>query len=307
MRNDMKRAVITGATGAIGTALINELISNGVEVLVVTRRESKRNGVLPVHPLVKTVFCPLEEIASLEGDGSPYDVFYHFAWGGTTGKARNDMYLQNLNVRYALDAVKAAKALGCRTFIGAGSQAEYGRTKERMTPQTPVFPETGYGMAKLCAGQMTRELAHSLGLRHIWTRVLSVYGENDGESSMVSSTVKKLKGGERPVFTSGSQSWDYLYSGDAARAFYLLGEKGIDGKTYVVASGKDMPLRNYIEILRDVVSPGAELGFGEYKTETEPLGIRADISELTLDTGFAPSVDFAEGIRRISEKYDPEQ
>lgn len=304
MRIDMKRAVITGATGAIGTALIAELTGNGTEVMVVTRRESKRNGVIPVHPLVKVVFCPLEEIASLEGDGRACDVFYHFAWSGTTGKARNDMYLQNLNVRYALDAVKAAKALGCNTFIGAGSQAEYGRTKERMSPQTPVFPENGYGMAKLCAGLMTKELAHSLGLKHIWTRVLSVYGENDVESSMIYSTVKKLKLGERPVFTSGEQIWDYLYSGDAARAFRLLGEKGKDGKTYVVASGKEMKLKNYIEILRDVVAPGAELGFGEYNTGTEPISIRADISELTLDTDFSPSVDFADGIRRISEKID---
>ena len=65
------------------------------------------------------------------------------------------MELQNNNVKYALQAVKAAKELGCTRFVGAGSQAEYGRVEGTLTPDTPAFPENGYGIAKLCAGQMT--------------------------------------------------------------------------------------------------------------------------------------------------------
>ena len=85
--------------------------------------------------------------------GKDWDVFFHFAWLGTTGAARNDMYLQNQNVRYALDAVAAAKRFGCHAFIGAGSQAEYGQVEGLLTPETPAFPEMGYGIGKLCAGQ----------------------------------------------------------------------------------------------------------------------------------------------------------
>lgn len=221
---------------------------------------------------------------------------------GTTGAARNDMYLQNQNVRYALDAVGAAKRFGCHTFIGAGSQAEYGRVEGVLKPDTPVFPEMGYGIAKLCAGQMTREHAYRLGMKHIWVRILSVYGQNDGAQSMVMSTINKLKSGEVPQFTKGEQMWDYLYSGDAARAFRLVGEEGIDGKTYVLGSGQAHPLAEYIKIIQDVVSPNGQIELGAIPyAPKQVMYLQADITELNKDTGFVPEMDFATGINKILE------
>lgn len=297
----MKRAIVTGATGAIGTALIKDLINNHIEVLVLCRKDSARNKNVPVDPLVKMVYCDLTELSEIKNlTDKSYDVFYHFAWMGTTGTARNDMYLQNQNVRYALDAVGAAKRFGCTTFIGAGSQAEYGRVEGTLKPDTPTFPEIGYGIAKLCAGQMTRVYAHQLGMRHIWTRILSVYGPSDGEQSMVMTTIKKLQTGEVPQFTKGEQIWDYLFSKDAGRAFRLIGEKGKDGKTYVLGSGQAHPLAEYIKIIRDVVRPNSRLELGAIPyTPKQVMFLQADITELNKDTGFVPEVDFVSGIKDI--------
>lgn len=300
----MKRAIVTGATGAVGTALVNELIANNVEVLVFCRKDSIRNENIPVNSLVKTLYCDLKDLSNIQNTtGKNYDVFYHFAWMGTTGKMRNDMYLQNENVRYALDAVGVAQRFGCHTFIGAGSQAEYGRVEGILKPDTPAFPETGYGIAKLCAGQMTREFAHQLGMKHIWVRILSIYGPNDGAQSMVMSTINKLKVGEVPRFTKGEQMWDYLYSGDAARAFQLIGEKGIDGKAYVLGSGVARPLAEYIEDIRKIVNPHVEIKLGAIPyVEKQVMYLCADISELTTDVGWRAEKIFEDGIASILEK-----
>ncbi len=297
----MKRAVITGATGAIGTALIKELIKQNIEVLVLCREGSERNENIPVSKLVAKKYCDLEQLCSVENDtGKEYDVFYHFAWAGTTGNARNDMFLQNLNVKYALDAVNAAKRFGCKMFIGAGSQAEYGRVEGVLKPDTPTNPETGYGIAKLCAGQMTRQLALQNGLNHIWVRVLSVYGPNDTPNSMVMSTINKLKQNLVPEFTKGEQMWDYLYSGDAARAFYLLGEKGKDGKTYVLGNGKAQPLKEYIKTIQAVVNPDCEIKLGAIPyAAKQVMHLEADISDLKRDVGFETNVEFKDGIKLI--------
>lgn len=297
----MKRAIITGATGAIGTALIKELIDKGVEILVFTREQSKRNQNIPIHPLVQIITCALEDLGKIQNDmGKDYDVFYHLAWSGASGAGRDDMYKQNLNVQYALDAVGAAKRFGCSTFIGIGSQAEYGRTESPLTPETPVFPEMGYGYAKLCAGQMTRDYALQLGLRHIWVRVLSIYGPNDGEGSMVMSAINKFRQGIVPEFTKGEQVWDYLYSEDAAQALYMLAEKGVNAKIYVLGSGKTRKLREYIEEIRDIVAPEMEPKFGTipYK-ETQVMYLCADIIELKKDIGWEAKTSFREGIYEI--------
>lgn len=297
----MKRAIVTGATGAVGTALIKELINNNIEVLVFCREGSARNANIPVNPLVQTLYCDLTELSQVENlTGKTYDVFYHFAWMGTTGDARNDMYLQNQNVRYALDAVGVAKRFGCKRFIGAGSQAEYGRHEGLLKADTPTFPEMGYGYAKLCAGQMTRDYSHQLDMEHNWIRILSVYGPNDGAQSMVMSTINKLQNGEVPQLTKGEQMWDYLYSEDAARAFRLVGEKGINGKTYVLGSGKARPLADYIKIIRDEINPYAEINLGVVPyAPMQVMYLKADIEELRKDTGFEPTMKFEDGIKAI--------
>lgn len=300
----MKRAILTGATGAVGTALIEELVSHNVEVLVFCREGSRRNAQIPEHKLVTKKYCSLSELATVQNNtGKDYDCFYHFAWEGTTGTARNDMYLQNQNVKYALDAVAAAKRFGCHTFIGAGSQAEYGRVEGMLKPDTPTFPEMGYGIGKLCAGQMTREYAHQLGMKHIWTRILSVYGPNDGAQSMVMSTINKLKNGEVPQSTKGEQMWDYLYSGDAAEAFRLLGERGVDGKIYVLGSGNAHPLAEYIKDIRNVINPNAEINLGAIPySERQVMHLQADTMSLEQDLGWKSTTSFREGIRRIVER-----
>ncbi|MBE6546424.1 MAG: NAD(P)-dependent oxidoreductase [Ruminococcaceae bacterium] len=300
------KAVISGATGAIGMALIRTLVERGDSVLVLCRGDSPRGDRIPTHPLVTKAVCGLSDMKAFAPTaGKTYDVFFHFAWAGTTGAARNDMPLQNDNVRYTLDAVDLAERMGCHTFVGAGSQAEYGRVEGRLSAETPAFPENGYGMAKLCAGQMSRVMCEAKGLRHLWARILSVYGPYDGVGSMVMSTLKKLKEGEKPSFTAGEQIWDYLYCDDAAAALIAMAERGVHGKVYCLGSGDPRPLKDYITAIRDAAAPGAALGLGEVPySDKQVMYLCADITELTADTGFVPKVSFDEGIAKTVAWYN---
>ena len=209
------RVIITGPTGAIGMALIQKCIRSKVHVIAICHKNSKRNqNILSLSgcgEYVQLVEADLQKLLEIEQEISGNaDVFYHLAWMGTTGIARNDMYLQNQNVKSTLDAVQLAKRVGCRVFIGAGSQAEYGRIEGKLCADTPTFPENGYGMAKLCAGQMSRALCEELGIKHIWVRVLSVYGPYDNENSMITGTINKLLKGEHAGFTKGEDLGYFL-------------------------------------------------------------------------------------------------
>lgn len=96
--------------------------------------------------------------------------------------------------------------------------------------------------------------------------------------------------------------WDYLYSKDAGKAFYLLGEKGINGKVYCIGGGEARPLKDYIEDIRNAVNPEAEIGFGEVAYGPhQVMYLCADIQDLVKDTGFAPDYKFSEGIAETVE------
>lgn len=309
----MDRIIITGPTGAIGMALIEYAVGQGTQVIAVVRKDSERKSRIQESENIAIVECALSQISDLpqkvrtavrqkKWKLQPPDVFFHFAWEGTSGDGRNDMYLQNRNVTYALDAVDAAAALGCGMFIGAGSQAEYGRCNQKLHARVPVFPETGYGMAKLCAGQMTRVRCAQKGIKHIWTRILSVYGPYDGEKTLIMDGIRAMLRGRRLSCTKGEQMWDYLYAKDAAKMMYLLGTCGVSGKIYCLGSGAARPLREYIEITRAVVNPDAEIGFGDIAYSSgQVMYLCADIQELIKDTGYVPDYTFEKGIRQTVE------
>lgn len=296
----MKKAIVTGATGAVGTALVNKLISENVETLVLVRKGGRVNKI-PQNPLVKIAYCSLDEMADFQNtDNEKYDVMFHLAWAGPYGKDRNDMFLQTDNIKNELEAVKLAKRFGCETFVGAGSQAENGRLKdgEKVSPTSPTNPDNGYGIAKLAAGKMSRILCSQLGMKHIWCRILSAYGPGDGAHTMVMSTIIKFLNGEDCDFTPGEQKWDFLYNGDIANAFYLAAEKGKNGAIYTLGSGKTKSLKDYITTIRDIACPSAKCNFGAVDYfPNQVMYLCADIEDLKRDTGFEPQVDFETGIK----------
>lgn len=314
MKNNIERniqtAVVTGPTGAIGIALCEKLLRENVTVYAVCRPGSSRIKDLPKAAALHVVECDAKELATLpqKMEGVSVDAFFHFAWAHTIGRGRNDMPAQIENIQSTIDAVRAAKALGCQVFLGAGSQAEYGRVEGLLKSDTPAFPENGYGMAKLCAGQMSRVEAKALDIDHVWVRILSVYGPHDGPMTMISGTIRKLLASERPALTAGIQRWDYLYAGDAADAFYLAACHGRNGAVYPLGSGQAMPLKDYIIQMRDAIDPALPLGLGEVPYgPLQVMHLQADISALQADTGFAPKTPFAEGIRKTIDWVKREQ
>lgn len=301
IQRKIETAILTGPTGAIGVALCEKLLAEGCTVYAVCRPGSPRAAKLPQHDRLHLVSCDISQLASLPSKlpGVTADVFYHFGWAHTIGPGRNDMPAQIANIQYTIDAARAAEALGCQVFIGAGSQAEYGRSNAPLRPDTPTFPENGYGMAKLCAGQMSRVECGRLGIEHIWARVLSVYGPHDGSATMISGTIRTLLEGRRPALTAGTQIWDYVYAADAANAFWLMACHGRNGAVYPLGSGQPRPLRSYIEELRDAVDPNLPLGLGEVAFgPNQVMYLTADLAALQADTGFVPRTAFSEGIRQ---------
>lgn len=299
----MKKVIVTGATGMIGASMIEQMLSDGIEVTAIIRPGSNKIKNLPCGDGIRVVECDITNLLSLKDIlDKDYDTFYHFAWDGTYGDSRNDIPLQECNVRNTLDAVALAHHTGCSVFVGAGSQAEFGFVEGELSDDIPKNPVTGYGIAKLAACRLSAIMCQNYGIRQSWGRIVSTYGPRDNAYTMVMSSVIAMMNNERMRFTKGEQIWDYIYGEDCSRAFYLIGKYGKHGKAYTIGSGKSKRLKDYITIIRDVVNPGLELGIGELDYyPNQVMKLTADISELTDDTGFVPEIDFAEGIRRTME------
>lgn len=304
----MKKIIITGATSMIGVALINAALQDASiqKIYAVVRPDTEKIARIPKDSRIMIIPCDIadyEKLPALIPDTC--DVFYHLAWPRTATYEEGyaDILLKCRNIQTVMEAVHAASAMGCTKFIGAGSQSEYGVSHiGKLSPETPCHPVRADGIIHLAAGQLTQILSSKLGMDCGWIRIFSIYGKYDRPNSLISSTVAKLQNGEHCSFTPSGQKWDFLAAEDAGRAFYLAGKKMNGNHIYCLGSGVARPLREYIETIRDIISPNAALGFGEIPYPPDPImDLCADITALQQDVGWSPEIGFGQGIRMICE------
>lgn len=302
----MEKIVITGATSSIGIELVNLCIEKNIKVLILARDTSYRLKYLPKSDLVTIRNCDLKDLKNFTCS-EQYDVFYHLGWAYTNKcnkdnkDEREDIELQNKNILYSINAINLAKRLNCKKFIGAGSQAEYGIHLDKKTkPDSIANPISAYGICKYTTGKLLSIKAKDYNIDFAWVRIFSVYGKYDSQNTMILTAIKNLKENNYCAFTKGEHIWDYLYSEDAANAFYLLGEKLIGNKFYCLGSGQEVFLKQYINIIKNEVNSLARIGIGDipYK-EGVHYSLCADITSLTKDVGFLPKISFNNGIRKI--------
>ena len=290
------RAVITGATSMIGAALIEECLNSGTEILAVVRRNTSKISRIPQSELIRVEYADIDQFGQVCGDSKPYDVFYHLAWANTDKAHRDDPVLQEENIKATLEAVELANRLGCKKFIGAGSQAEYGIVDGVISPDTEPHPVISYGMAKLSAGMLSRRLCEMYGMTHIWGRIFSVYGRNDSEETMLNYAISQFIKGETAKFSAATQMWNYLHESDAGKMLFLLGKNNVRSGIYCIAGDGSRPLKEYIEIMKNAYGENAMCEFAEKDDTKRAVSLQPDISGLTESIGFRPQVTFQEGI-----------
>lgn len=288
----------------IGVATIESILANEYDdsIYAVVRHNSRNLKRLPNDCRIHIIECEADNYFELtELIGTHCDIFYHFAWS-EAGQDRNKNIIgQSKNISITLSALTAAHDLGCKKFIGAGSQAEYGLLDlDKIEPDSPVNPIQPYGIAKYSAGKLSIALAEQYEMDCLWTRIFSIYGSYDRPSTLISSAIDGLLNGKRVSFTPAEQRWDYLYSSDAGNAFYLIGKRSVGRKVYCLGSGEARPLKDYIFDMQKIINPDCPVGIGD---KTYPkncvMNLCADISDIQKDTGWKPKVIFEEGIMAI--------
>lgn len=298
----MKKAIVTGANGFIGRAVINELIMSGVEVVAVDLENCRNN--IPESELVSFVSCNISFIANIENNAviKGADTFFHFAWAGSAGEARSDTKLQLNNAQWTVDCLRTAKKIGCERFVCAGSIMEHETMAAVYTNGNMPGMGYVYGSGKLVAHTMCASVASEIGIKLIWANITNSYGPGELSPRLVNSTLRKIIEGESPVFTSGMQNYDFIYITDVARAFRLLGEKGQSHCTYVIGSGHARPLKEFLLEMKDAVAPNIDFIFGDVPF----TGINLPVEKYSTDliyqhTSFKAEVSFAQGVVKTLE------
>lgn len=296
------KAIVTGASGFVGSALVQELVRNNIEVLCIDLKTNFER--LPKNPLVKTLELSIENIEQLKEKVSlsEYDTFYHFAWVGSAGPLRMDEKVQTTNALWTVNCLKVAKEIGCKKFICAGSIMEFEVHAAMYAQESKPGMAYIYGVGKVLAHELCKPIANNLGIELIWAYITNAYGIGECSPRFINSTLRKMNNKERLEFTAGTQNYDFIYIDDVARAFYLLGLKGKNNKGYIIGSGNAKPLKEFILEMTNANSPNNPPHFGDVPFTGVNVSLETfDTTPIKEDCGFIPKVSFAEGTKKTME------
>lgn len=298
----MKIAVVSGANGFVGSAVVRELLNHDYKIYALIREGRRQN--LPQDSRVIPVICELSDIKNLK-DKLPdddYQLFYHFAWDGSAGAARADTELQLQNVQWTIDALRVAKEIGCSRFICAGSIMEHETIAAAYTQGNKPGLGYIYGGGKVIAHIMSMSVAAAIGIDLIWAEITNAYGVGEVSPRMVNTTIRKVIIGEEPQFTAGTQNYDFVYIDDVACAFRLIGENGKAFHEYLIGSSTARPLKEFLLEMKSAIAPDLAFHFGDVPFTGVDLPLsKFDCTKTELDTGFKAQVSFAEGCKRTME------
>ena len=299
------RVLLTGASGFLGAAVLRALLERGIDTALILRDPDAAWRVRDELARVRVIRADLadeESYATAVTALAPTHLV-HLAWDGVAGANRNDA-AQHRNVGRSLALLEAALGAGARSFVGLGSQAEYGPCAARIAEDTATAPTTMYGAAKLATCGLAQRLCELHGARFAWLRLFSSYGPGDNPAWMIPYLTRSLLRGERPSLTAAEQRWDYIYIEDAADAVCAVAQRDDAAGIFNLGSGTAPPLREIIERIRLEIDPRLPVGYGEvpYRPD-QVMHLEAGIDRLVAGTGWRPKTGLDEGIRNTVNWY----
>jgi len=296
------KAIVTGANGFIGSSVVKKLISEGIFVLAISRSFEKSR--LQSHPNLRTMELSLDNIYLLEKlvNFEEYNLFYHFAWDGSSGNLRNNEKIQIQNALFTIDCLRIAKNIGCNKFIAAGSIMELEVNEVIYTQESKPGTQYIYGIGKVLAHGLAKPIANQIGISLVWTLITNAYGVGEESPRFINQTLRKIINKKPLEFTSATQNYDFVYIDDVASAFFLLGLYGKENKHYVIGSGNPRPLRNFIEEMCGSLKVSYSPVFGRVPFTGVNLPLQYfSTNDIYYDCGFKPLISFSEGTSRTFE------
>ena len=166
MNRKIKVAIITGPTGGNWDGAVCKAAGGGRDGLRSHHPGSTRAALLPQDARLHVVPCDAAELAALpELIPEKADAFFHFAWA-RSARAATTCRRRSRTSATPLRPAAPQRSWAARSLSGLAARPD-GRVGGRADRTDPCFPENGYGMAKLCAGQMSRVECQTLGMAHI--------------------------------------------------------------------------------------------------------------------------------------------
>jgi len=257
----MRKVLITGATGFLGSAIVSKLAGD-YNILAVKRRNSDTWRCLAYEKYLKWIDLDDDFFKEKVIEFAP-EMIIHAAWAGVYSKYRADWDSQMSNFELLRIIIDISSNVKVKKIIGLGSLAEYGVIDGVVNEGAVTGPDSPYGVCKVAQQQIISAFCKENNIDWYWFRVFSIFGPKEGHNWFIPSTVLKLLKNIDCDLTLCKQKYDYLFIDDFSKMVMnaVASNKGNSG-IYNLSSGNSIMLLDIVKYLKAKLNSTAALNFG---------------------------------------------
>lgn len=299
-------AVVTGGAGFIGSHMVDLLLERGFEVRVLDNLSGGHERNLAHHATNPRLHFEQFDICKLESDSSLFHnakYVFHFAGiGDIVPSIEQPVEYMQTNVQGTVRVLEAARTAGAKKFVYAASSSCYGIAATPTREDHPIAPQYPYALSKFQGEQAAFHWHQVYRLPVNSIRIFNAYGTRVRTTGVYGAVFgvffkQKLSGKPFTVVGDGSQTRDFIYVTDIARAFFAAADTTISGQVFNVGAGNPQSVNRLVELLggTPVYVP---------KRPGEPDCTWADISKVTSQLGWQPVVSLENGVAKMVAEID---
>jgi nucleoside-diphosphate-sugar epimerase len=313
----MTRALVTGGSGFLGSALCRELLAAGQEVRVLDDHSRGRPARLEGME-VEIVTGDVRDPDAVHRAAQGCEVVWHLAYvNGTRFFYEKPDLVLDVGIKGALNTIEAAVAAGARRYVLASTSETYQEPThvptteiERLIVPDVKNPRYSYGGGKIASELLALHLAARRGLEVVVFRPHNFYGPDMGFEHVVPEITERIvKLSNRladrrialPIQGDGSDTRSFCFVSDGARGAFLAGERGAPGEIYHVGTEREVSIKFLVEEIGRVL--GVELAIQPGPAAKGGTSRRCPAIGKLAALGYRPEVDLEEGLARTVPWY----
>ena len=305
----MKRALVTGGAGLIGSHIVDRLLEEESveEAIVLDNFVRGRRENLPVsNPRLCIIEGDILDRALVCHAMQGVDTVFHLAALRITQCAEEPRLAFDVLAQGTFNILEAAVEAGVSKVVASSSASVYGLSEDFPTPETahPYDNRTFYGAAKLFNEGMLRSFNDMYGLPYVALRYFNVYGPRmDAHGKYTEVMIRwmeRIAAGQPPIiFGDGAQTMDFVFADDVARANVLAAKSAVSDEVFNIGRGEETSLTQLAGMLQQVMGAGTDIEYAEARA-VNPVSRRlADTRKAARMLGFHAEIPLEEGLRRL--------
>jgi UDP-glucose 4-epimerase len=299
----MRRVLVTGGAGFIGSALVRLLATRGDDVCVYDNL-STGSAELIDGTGSELVSGDVRDVDALTRAAKGCDVVFHLAAGTGVLPSIEDPFADfDLNAGGTLAALWAARSVGAGRFVFSSSNAPLGAGAYPASEEKAIAPLSPYGAGKAAGEAYCSAFHGAYGLDAVAVRFSNAYGPRSAhKGNVIPLFLKRMREGrELVVYGDGTQTRDFVFVEDLARGLMLASEvEEIGGEIFQLASGVETSLNTLVSLLAEVTGREPRVRH-EAPRPGEILRNYSQIDKAKERLSYAPTVALRNGLRRTYE------